>query len=256
MSAEARPLAGRTALITGASSGFGAHFARVLGRAGANVILAARRLDKLEETAADIRNLSVRAIPLALDVSSASAVREAVAQAEGALGGIDILINNAGVTATKAALDNTEQDWDFVLDTNLKGAFLVATEVARAMRNARREGSIVNVASVLGLRQAGHVLPYAVSKAGLIQLTKQLALELARWRIRVNALAPGYFATDLNREFFTTEDGRALIRRVPQRRLGQLDDLNGPLLLLATDASRYMTGSVIVVDGGHTVGAL
>lgn len=253
---ESKSLTGKVAFITGASSGFGVHFARLLAREGARVALGARRLDKLEKVADEVRALGVRAKAVTLDVGCVESVREAVGLAEGELGAIDILVNNAGVTTAKAALDHSEAEWDVVLDTNLKGAFLVATEVARSMKGAQREGVIVNVSSILGLRQAGAVTPYAVSKAGLIQLTKQLALELARYRIRVNAIAPGYFETDLNRAYFATEEGKALIKRVPQRRLGQLEDLDGPFLLLASDASRYMTGSVIVVDGGHTVGSL
>lgn len=142
------------------------------------------------------------------------------------------------------------------MDTNLKGMFLLATAVGRAMRNRGRGGSIINIASILGLRQAAHVLPYAVSKAGAIQLTKQLALELARFGIRVNALALGYLDTELNGSFWETEAGKAMIGRVPQRRLGTLQDLDGPLLLLASDASAYMTGSVLAVDGGHLISAL
>jgi NAD(P)-dependent dehydrogenase (short-subunit alcohol dehydrogenase family) len=256
MSAAPRSLEGKTAFITGASSGFGVHFARLLAGAGANVALGARRLEKLEALANEMRTAGTRAVPITLDVTSVASVQEALARAERELGGIDILVNNAGVTTSKAALENTEQDWDFVLDTNLKGAFLMATEVARSMRRAQRGGAIINVASILGLRQAGYVTPYAVSKAGLIQLTKQLALELARFRIRVNAIAPGYFETDLNRTFFASEEGKALVKRIPQRRMGQLEDLDGPLLLLASDASRYMTGEVIVIDGGHTLSSL
>jgi NAD(P)-dependent dehydrogenase (short-subunit alcohol dehydrogenase family) len=153
-------------------------------------------------------------------------------------------------------LEQTEADWDRVHDTNVKGAFLTSTEVARYLRDAKRPGSIINIASVLAFRQASHVTPYAASKAALVQLTKELALELARFQIRVNALAPGYLLTDINRDFFQTEPGAQLIKRIPQRRLGSEGDLDGPLLLLASDASRYMTGTTIVVDGGHLVSTL
>jgi NAD(P)-dependent dehydrogenase (short-subunit alcohol dehydrogenase family) len=153
-------------------------------------------------------------------------------------------------------LEVSEADWDAVVDTNLKGMFLMAQAVGRAMRVRGRGGSIINVASILGLRQGVGVLPYAVSKAGAIQLTKTLALELARFDIRVNALAPGYLDTELNSEYCKSESGLAMVKRIPQRRLGRLEDLDGPLLLLASDASAYMTGSVLVVDGGHLVNTL
>jgi NAD(P)-dependent dehydrogenase (short-subunit alcohol dehydrogenase family) len=253
MIAGTKPLQGKTVLVTGASSGLGRHFALVLANAGADIALAARRIDRLKSFATELEAQGVRAFSVALDVVSQSSVRDAVAATSRALGKIDILINNAGTTVTKPVLDQTEEDWDRVLNTNLKGAFLVATEVARNMHQTQTAGVIVNTASVLGLLQAGQVTPYAVSKAGLIQLTKQLALELSRMRIRVNALAPGYIATDLNREFFSSEAGKAMIKRIPQRRLGQLEDLDGALLLLASDASSYMTGSVIVIDGGHSL---
>ena len=243
-------LRGRTALVTGASSGLGAHFAGVLAASGARVLLAARPSEALENMAARLRDDGRDVATLALDVRDASAVREAVSGA----GAIDILVNNAGIARDGGALAQTEADWDAVIDTNLKGAFLVAQTVAETMRG--RGGTIINIASVLGLRQSGGVIAYAVSKAGLIQLTGTLALELARHGIRVNALAPGYFDTALSHDFLASPAGEALVKRIPQRRLGRLEDLDGPLLLLASDASRYMTGATIAVDGGHLVSSL
>lgn len=242
-------LSGRRALVTGASSGLGLHFAEVLHAAGAEVVLAARGKASLD---AHCARLGARAAALTLDVRDEASIASAIAGA----GQIDILVNNAGVTVSKPALEQTAGDWDEVVDTNLKGAFLVATECARAMQRGKRGGSIINIASILGLRQAGQVTGYAVAKAGLIQLTRQLALELARFDIRVNAIAPGYFETDINRDFFASHAGQALIKRIPQRRLGQLTDLDGPLLLLASEASVFMTGAVLVVDGGHMVSSL
>jgi len=244
-------LAGKHALVTGASSGLGAHFAVVLAEAGASVTLAARRKDALEDVAERIVRLGGSAKIVTLDVTDVASLDALPA----AVGDIDILVNNAGVVRDGPALDQTEADWDAVIDTNLKGMFLVAQAAGRAMK-VHGGGSIINIASILGLRQAGAVLPYAVSKAGVVQMTKVMALELARHGIRVNALAPGYLDTELNRAFWETDAGRALIRRVPQRRLGQLEDLDGPLLLLASDGSRFMTGAVIAVDGGHLVSSL
>ena len=245
-------LSGRTALVTGASGGLGAHFARVLARAGAHVVLAARRPAALDVIVGEIRSAGGAASSVLLDVRESSSVQAL----SSVLTGCDILVNNAGVVANGIALELSETDWDAVIDTNLKGMFLVAQTAGRAMREAGRGGSIINIASILGLRQAGGVLSYAVSKAGVIQLTKTLALELARFNIRVNALAPGYLQTELNSGFLESEAGRALIRRIPQRRLGRVEELDGPLLLLASEASSYMTGSVIAVDGGHLVSSL
>lgn len=245
-------LDGKVALITGASSGFGVHFAKVMAKAGASVVLAARRRDLIEAHARDLRASGAKAQAVSLDLMDAASIAQALDQA----GEIDILVNNAGVSKPAAPLEETIENVDAVLGANLRGALLMALETARRMRARNKGGAIINVASILGLRQGGSLTTYAISKAGVIQMTKQLALELARHDIRVNALAPGYFATDLNRDFFDEPAGQALIKRIPQRRLGSLEDLDGPLLLLASDASRYMTGGVLTVDGGHLVSGL
>ncbi len=244
-------LDGSVALVTGASGGLGAHFAAALARAGATVVLAARRAERLRRETDAITAAGGRALAVAMDVRNAASVREAFAAAEAEAGTVTVLINNSGVAVTARALELSESGWDDVMETNLKGAWLVAQEAARRMVTHGVGGSIVNVASILGLRVAGGVAPYAASKAGLIHLTRVLALEWARHEIRVNAIAPGYVLTDINREFFDSEAGQATIKRIPQRRLGRPEDLDGALLLLASDASRYMTGSVVVVDGGH-----
>ena len=242
-------LAGKVALVTGASGGLGCHFARTLADAGARVALAARRKEQLEANVASIG--ADRAIAVALDVTDPASVERALAEVAEQLGPATIVINNSGVTATRSALDLDPDEWDRIMDTNLKGAWLVARAAARHLIDAKLPGSIVNIASILGFRVAGHVAAYTASKAALVQLTRALALEWARYRIRVNAIAPGYVETDLNRDFFASDAGKAMVARIPQRRLGQLEDLDGPLLLLASDASAYMTGSAIVVDGGH-----
>jgi NAD(P)-dependent dehydrogenase (short-subunit alcohol dehydrogenase family) len=249
-------LHGKTALVTGASSGLGRRFASVLAAHGATVAVAARRIDALEALVAEIGAAGGKAFATKLDVSDEQSVNECVAAVEAALGPIDILVNNSGIGIAKPALEQTSADWDAVMNVNLRGVFLMASAVARGMRKAGRGGSIINIASILGERQSGAVLPYAVSKAGVIQLTKSFALELARFDIRVNAIAPGYIETDINREFFKTDGGAALIKRIPQRRIGTESDLDGALLLLASDASSFMTGSVITVDGGHLVNSL
>ena len=243
-------------LVTGGSSGFGRHFARFLATNGAKVTLAARRAEALASAVAEIDGSGARAQSALLDVTAADKIATAMEQAEAKFDPIHAVINNAGVTATRPALDQDEPTWDSVVDTNLKGVWLVAQAAARRMIANKVKGSIVNIASILGLRVAGAVAPYAISKAGVIQMTKALALEWARYGIRVNALAPGYFATELNDDFFDSEQGKALIKRVPQRRLGQLSELDGPLLLLVSDAGSFMTGSVVAVDGGHLVSGL
>ncbi len=242
-------------LVTGASSGLGAHFARLLVDAGARVSLAARRTDKLQALVEQLRQAGGEARAVALDVTDPSSVGSCF-DAVVDWGAPDVVINNAGVTVTKGVLQQSPEDYDLVLDTNLKGAWLVATEAARRMVAAGKGGSIVNVASILGERVAGGVAPYAISKAGVLQLTKALALELARHGIRVNALMPGYVVTDLNRDFLLSEPGDKLKARIPSRRFGELTDLDGPLLLLASDAGAAMSGSTLAVDGAHLVSSL
>lgn len=251
MSIEAN-LSGKTALVTGASSGLGAHFAKILAGAGAHVLLAARRWESLASLAEEIAAVGGTTEAIALDVSS----MHSISCNRAFFDQVDILVNNAGITRENLILDMSEDDWDAVMDTNAKGMFLMTQAVAKAMKARGAGGSIINIASVLGLRQGAMVSSYAASKAAAIQFTKVSALELARFGIRVNCIAPGYFRTDLNSEFFESDAGRALIKRIPQRRLGELDDLDGPLLLLASDASSFMTGAVIEVDGGHLVGTL
>ena len=251
MSGELFDVSGRAVLVTGASSGLGRHFAITLARAGANVALGARRLERLQALVQQIEAEGGQALAVQMDVTSHDSVCDAFELAAARLGPIGIVVNNAGVTHSTPALEVSQTDWQAVIDTNLKGAWLVAQEGTRRLVAAAVGGSIINIVSVLAFRVVGHTAAYAASKAGLVQLTRTLALEWARYQIRVNAIAPGYIATDLNREFLASAAGQAMIKRIPQRRAGSPDDLDGALLLLASDASRYMTGSVIVVDGGH-----
>ena len=249
-------LEGKVALVTGASSGLGANFARVLAASGAAVVVAARRLDRLEALRDELAGTGATVEAVAMDVTDTSSIAAGLDAGAKALGTIDVVVNNAGVSTTSPALTTSDEDWRFVVDTNLTGCFTVAREAAQRLKTAGQGGSIVNIASITGLRPAGALAHYAAAKAGLIQLTKVLALEWARYGIRVNAIAPGYIETDINREFFATDAGAALIKRIPQRRLGQPDDLSGALCLLASDAAGYMTGSVVEVDGGHLCSSL
>ena len=249
-------LAGEVALVTGASSGIGRHLAELLAVAGAKVALAARRVDRLAEAAREIEAAGGECLPISLDVTRSDSVVATVAKAETELGPLTILVNNAGVVVSKPLFEHTEADWDHVVDTNLKGAWLVAREFAHHLVGARRPGRIINISSVLSLRTIGRVPAYCAAKAGLTHLTQVLAMELARYGILVNALAPGYVETDFNRAFFQTEAGEALISRIPLKRLGQTEDLDGAMLLLASPAGAYLTGAVIAVDGGHGVAAI
>jgi NAD(P)-dependent dehydrogenase (short-subunit alcohol dehydrogenase family) len=248
-------LDGRIVLVTGGSSGLGMHFAALLAGAGARVAVAARRADKLQSVVDAITQAGGQARALSLDVTDGASVRQCFDELS-SWGAPDVLVNNAGVTVTRPLLEQTEADFDSVLDTNLKGCWLMATEAARRMVAAGQGGSIVNVASILGERVAGGVAPYAISKAGVVQATKSMALELARHRIRVNALLPGYVVTDLNREFLHSEAGDKLRARIPSRRFGEMADLDGPLLLLASDAGAAMSGATVAVDGAHLVSSL
>jgi NAD(P)-dependent dehydrogenase (short-subunit alcohol dehydrogenase family) len=249
-------LDGKLALVTGASSGLGWHFAHVLAAAGAHVIVAGRRVDRLEALVTEIATDGGKAFPVAMDVCDPASVRAAFDRLSEAVGVPDIIVNNAGIGIVKPLLQQHEADWDQVVDTNLKGVFLVATEAARRMVAAEKSGAIVNIASILGERVAGGVGPYAISKAGVIQATKAMALEWARHGIRVNALLPGYIATAINRDFLASEAGERLRARIPSRRFGTAADLDGPLLLLASDAGRAMSGATVAVDGAHLVSGL
>jgi NAD(P)-dependent dehydrogenase (short-subunit alcohol dehydrogenase family) len=249
-------ITGQVALVTGASSGIGRHFAEILAASGAKVALAARREDRLAELAGEIEARGGQCLPLACDVTKRDSIAAAIAAAEDRLGPLSILVNNAGVVVTKPLFEHTEDDWDHVVDTNLKGAWMMARDFAHHLVGLQRPGRIINIASVLGLRTIGRVPAYCTAKAGLIHLTHVLAMELARHGILVNALAPGYVETDFNREFFQTQAGQNLINRIPLKRIAQAPDLDGALLFLASPASAYVTGAVISVDGGHAVAAI
>lgn len=249
-------LAGKVALVTGASSGLGRHFALTLAAAGASVALAARRSDKLASAVDEIHGKGGTAIAVSMDVADRSSVVTALDAIVEQFGSLDVLVNNAGVSDTKRPLDYTDADWASIVGTNLSGAWIVAQEAAKRMVASRRAGSIVNVTSILASRVAGGVTPYCASKAGLKHLTQALALELARHDIRVNSLAPGYIATELNRDFLASDAGEKLKGRIPARRFGEYANLDGPLLLLASDAGAYISGSEIVVDGGHLCSSL
>lgn len=251
-SLSAFDLTGRCAIVTGASRGLGRHFALTLARAGAQVALAARGIDRLEAAVKEIEGFGGCAIAVQVDVTDGKSVKTCVETAENALGPIDILVNNAGIAVTKPLLEHAEGDWDSVLDTNLKGVWLMAQEIARRMVRREQGGSIINIASVLGERGISQLPGYCASKGGIINLTRAMAVELAPYMIRVNTIAPGYIETDMNRQFFATQAGQRLIKRIPQRRLGQVEDLDGVLLLLTSDASQYITGSIITIDGGQS----
>ena len=246
-------LDGKNALVTGASSGLGWRFATALAAAGARVAVAARRADRLETLKAEIERAGGRAHAVTLDVTDVASVRAGVAAAAAALGPLDLLVNNSGVSVTKRAGDVEEADYDFVMDTNAKGAFFVAQAAGRAMIAAKRPGRIINIASAAGLRALGQLSVYCMSKAAVIQMTRALALEWGRHGINVNALCPGYIETEINRDYWDTDGGRKLIGMLPRRRLGKPEDLDGLLLLLASEHSGFVNGAVIAVDDGLTL---
>jgi 3-oxoacyl-[acyl-carrier protein] reductase len=245
-------LQGKVALVTGASQGLGRQFAKTLSAYGASVALAARQVEKIESLREELVSAGGLACAVSMDVLDNESISKGVEIAEKTLGPIDILVNNAGLAINRTFLEVSEEDYDSVLGTNLRGCFFCAQAVARKMV-VRRKGSIINISSVLGSRPIGTLTTYCASKGGLNQLTATMALELAKSGIRVNAIAPGYIETPMNRDFFETDPGQALIKSVPQRRLGQLEDLDGTLLLLASDASEFITGTVLTVDGGFTL---
>ena len=249
---------GKVALVTGASSGLGARFATILASAGATVVLAARRIERLKELRAEIEAAGGAARMVELDVTDHASIRSAVAHAETEAGPIDILVNNSGVSTTQKLVDVTPDDYDFVMDTNTKGAFFVAQEVAKRMilrskAEPNRQFRIVNIASVAGLRVLSQIGVYCMSKAAVVQMTKAMALEWGRYDINVNAICPGYITTELNEQHWETEAGRKLISMLPRKRLGTPEDLDGLLLLLAHDQSRFINGAVIAADDGFGI---
>lgn len=246
-------LTGKTAIITGASSGLGKHFAKTLASAGANLVICARRVKNLEQLKQEIK---AEVLVLPLDVTSEESVLNFFSEVRNSIGSADILINNAGTSDPKKFKDLDEESWNYVLETNLNGAYRVAKNFTDALLEDKKSGSIVNIASILGLRVGINLTSYATAKAGLVQLTKSMALELARSNIRVNAIAPGYILTEINDDFFATEEGQSYIKNIPMNRLGLESDLDGILLLLSSEASSFMTGSIIPVDGGHLINPL
>jgi NAD(P)-dependent dehydrogenase (short-subunit alcohol dehydrogenase family) len=249
-------LVGKIALVTGASGGLGKHFAEILSGAGATVAVGARRVEKVKEVVSGITATGGKAIAVNLDVSDRASIIGAFDEIQEKVGTVNICVNNAGISGRDSALDTSDDGWDEVFSTNLKGTWMVTQETTKRLVAKNIGGSIINIASILGERVMPGVLTYTVSKAGVVQLTKALALEWARHNIRINAIAPGYVETDLNRALLQSDMGKKIIQRIPQRRTGELSDLDGPLLLLASDASAFMTGVILPVDGGHLVNSL
>jgi 3-oxoacyl-[acyl-carrier protein] reductase len=246
-------LTGSVALVTGASSGLGMQFAQALAENGAAVALVARRAERLAEVKKQIEAKGGRAAAIEADVLDSKAMQRAFDRAEATLGTVTVLVNNAGVAHSGRAIELSAEEWRRVLATNLDAVFFWAQEAARRMFAAGKYGNVVNIASVLGLNVAKGVVGYAAAKAGVIQLTKALALEWSFKGVRVNAIAPGWFVTEINRDYLTSEEGRALTRGIPVGRFGMDGDLDGALLLLASEAGRYISGTTLVVDGGQSI---
>jgi 3-oxoacyl-[acyl-carrier protein] reductase len=247
---EVFDVSGEVVLVTGASSGLGRRFARVLGMNGAKVALAGRRKDQLEEVASELIGYT-RTVVLPFDVTDREAVNQAFDRIESELGPVTVAINNAGIAGEGAAIDIDYDRWRQILNVDLDSVFAIAQEAARRM--GTMGGNIINVASILGLRPGKNLAAYSVAKAGVVQLTRVMALELAQRGIRVNTLAPGYVVTAMNREFFESPRSEAVTRAIPMRRVGQVEEFDGAILFLASKASRFMTGATLVIDGGHTM---
>jgi NAD(P)-dependent dehydrogenase (short-subunit alcohol dehydrogenase family) len=254
-------LAGRVALVTGASSGLGSQFARTLAKAGAGVVLAARRVDKLMSLRAEIESEGGDAHVVELDVTDHDSIKSAVAHAETEMGTIDILINNSGVSTTQKLVDVSPKDYDFIMDTNTRGAFFVAQEVGKRMIARSRGtapgtftgGRIVNIASMAGLRVLSQIGVYCMSKAAVIHMTRAMALEWGRFGINVNAICPGYIDTEINHHHWKTEAGQKLVQMLPRKRVGQPQDLDATLMMLCANESHFINGAVIQADDGFGV---
>lgn len=246
---------GKIALVTGASSGLGARFAKVLSQAGAQVVLASRRVERLKELRAEIESEGGAAHVVSLDVTDYASIKAAIAHAETEAGPIDILVNNSGVSTTQRLVDVTPEDYAYVMDTNQRGAFFVAQEaakrmIARAKGDPKKQHRIINIASVAGLRVLPQIGIYCMSKAAVVHMTKSMAVEWGRYGINVNAICPGYISTEINQTHFETEQGRTLINMLPRKRLGKPEDLDGLLLLLASEESHFINGAIVTADDG------
>ena len=241
----------KVALVTGASSGIGAAVAKGLAQAGAKVVLAARRIEKLQQNIADIQEQGDEAIAVAMDVTDKTSIAQAFDQAEAAFGTVTVLVNNAGVAEPKHFLETSDDSFEKVIDTNFKGVWYVGKIAAHRMTAAGTTGSVINIASVLGLGASPGYSAYSSSKGAVIQLTRSMALDLMRFGIRVNAIAPGWFKTEMNQAYFESDKGQAYIKKIPSRRLGELQELIGPIVMLASDAGSYINGVVLPVDGAH-----
>ena len=245
-------LSGRIALVTGASSGIGLGMAKGLAQAGATIVAAARRVDRLEQLVNDIESDGGNAMAVRIDVTDKDSICQALDRAERQLGTVDIVINNAGVADPKPFLHTDESNLDFTMNTNFNGVWNISQETARRLVQAEKPGSIINIASILGLGAQSGYSAYCSSKGAVIQLTRSMAMDLGRYGIRVNAIAPGWFITEMNEDFMTSEKGQAYLKQSPARRAGQVEELIGPIIMLASDAGSFINGAILPVDGGHT----